>query len=179
VGRVQAQIKQEPDEFQALLDEIKNIDPVNIILEIGILRGGVICYFRNKVKQVIGIDLGNHPMGLKEYPSDVIIGDSHNISTLEEVKKRLDGKKVDVLFIDGDHSYVGCKSDFEMYSPLVRKGGIVAFHDILLGGWHEDSGKKYGREIRVGKVWNELKPEYNHKELVCGTTWAGIGILYV
>jgi hypothetical protein len=37
------------------------------------------------------------------------------------------------LFIDGDHTYEGVRRDFEMYSPLVRKGGIIAFHDIYPG----------------------------------------------
>jgi len=41
------------------------------------------------------------------------------------VKKILAGRQVDFLFIDGDHSYEGVKKDFEMYSSLVRKGGVV------------------------------------------------------
>jgi predicted O-methyltransferase YrrM len=60
-----------------------------------------------------------------------IQGDSHSIDTLNKIKRILNGKKLDFLFIDGDHSYKGVKKDFEMYSPLVRKGGIIAFHDII------------------------------------------------
>jgi hypothetical protein len=37
--------------------------------------------------------------------------------------------KVDLLFIDGDHSLVGCQSDIDNFAPLVRKGGILAGHD--------------------------------------------------
>ena len=40
------------------------------------------------------------------------------------------GEKLDFLFIDGDHSYDGVKADFEMYAPMVRPGGLIAFHDI-------------------------------------------------
>jgi predicted O-methyltransferase YrrM len=43
----------------------------------------------------------------------------------------LKGSEGDFLFIDGDHTYQGVKQDFQMYSPLVKKGGIVAFHDIV------------------------------------------------
>jgi len=43
----------------------------------------------------------------------------------------LNGEPLDFLFIDGDHTYEGVKRDFEMYSPLVRNGGIIAFHDIV------------------------------------------------
>jgi predicted O-methyltransferase YrrM len=38
---------------------------------------------------------------------------------------------VDLIFIDGDHSYEGVKQDFEIYAPLVRSDGLIAFHDIL------------------------------------------------
>ncbi|MEO0196406.1 MAG: class I SAM-dependent methyltransferase [candidate division WOR-3 bacterium] len=43
----------------------------------------------------------------------------------------LGNSKLDFLFIEGNHSYEGVKMDFEMYFPLVRKGGIIAFHDIV------------------------------------------------
>lgn len=39
--------------------------------------------------------------------------------------------EIDFLFIDGDHSYEGCKTDFEAWIPKVRDGGTVAFHDVL------------------------------------------------
>lgn len=55
--------------------------------------------------------------------------DSHEPETLEAVKAALTGP-VDFLFIDGDHSEEGARMDYEMYSPLIREGGIVGFHDI-------------------------------------------------
>ena len=33
------------------------------------------------------------------------------------------------LFIDAGHTYEACKADFEAWSPFVRSGGEVAFHD--------------------------------------------------
>lgn len=41
---------------------------------------------------------------------------------------------VDFLFIDGDHNYDGVKLDWDLYSPLLSPGAIVAFHDT---GWAE------------------------------------------
>jgi hypothetical protein len=38
-------------------------------------------------------------------------------------------KEVDFLFIDGDHSIEGCRFDFEKFSPAVKPGGFLAFHD--------------------------------------------------
>jgi len=39
---------------------------------------------------------------------------------------------VDLLFIDGDHSYEGCRLDFEMYRDLVAPDGLIVFHDICM-----------------------------------------------
>jgi len=50
--------------------------------------------------------------------------DSHDRATLDRVGALLAGRPVDVLVIDGDHTYAGVKSDYEMYCPLVRDGGI-------------------------------------------------------
>lgn len=43
-------------------------------------------------------------------------------------------ESTDVLFIDGDHSYEGCRSDVYAWLPKVRAGGLVLMHDI---GWAE------------------------------------------
>jgi hypothetical protein len=37
--------------------------------------------------------------------------------------------KIDLLFIDGDHSYEGVKTDFELYSTLLSDNGIIIIHD--------------------------------------------------
>ena len=42
--------------------------------------------------------------------------------------------KIDLLFIDGDHSYEGCKADWDLYIGMVKSGGCVVFHD---SGWAE------------------------------------------
>ncbi|MBW3538758.1 MAG: class I SAM-dependent methyltransferase [Planctomycetes bacterium] len=36
---------------------------------------------------------------------------------------------LDVLFIDADHSYVGCSADIRAWRPHVRKGGLICGHD--------------------------------------------------
>lgn len=39
------------------------------------------------------------------------------------------GGEIDFLFIDGDHSYEAVKLDCELWLPLLKSGGYVAFHD--------------------------------------------------
>lgn len=36
---------------------------------------------------------------------------------------------IDFIFIDGDHSYAGIKSDWEAWRPLLSSGCIIALHD--------------------------------------------------
>ena len=59
---------------------------------------------------------------------DLIRDDSHDRRTFDQVKARLGGQMLDFVFIDGDHTYDGVRRDFELYEPLVRPGGIIAFH---------------------------------------------------
>lgn len=87
--------------------------------------------------------------------------------------RSLKSKKLDFLFIDGDHSYEGVKTDFLNYSPLVRPGGIVAFHDIC-----EHAPEN---QCEVKKFWDELKetwPKDKITEFISEPkTWGGIGAL--
>lgn len=40
----------------------------------------------------------------------------------------------DVVYIDGDHTYEGCKLDIVNYLPKVRKGGFLCGHDVHCEG---------------------------------------------
>ena len=97
--------------------------------------------------------------------------DSHSPATFRLVKERLGEMSLDFLFIDGDHSYQGVKMDFEMYSPLVREGGMIALHDIAP---HRD------KDVGVPDFWNELRNEYDTVEIIAKSDqgWAGIGVIH-
>ena len=43
-----------------------------------------------------------------------------------------ESKKIDLLFIDGDHSFEACYKDWKLYSPYLAQNAIVVFHDT---GW--------------------------------------------
>jgi predicted O-methyltransferase YrrM len=40
-------------------------------------------------------------------------------------------RPVELVFIDGDHTYEATKSDFELWFPRVVEGGTMAFHDTV------------------------------------------------
>ncbi len=61
-----------------------------------------------------------------------IHGDSAKVG-LVWADERGDDAGIDLLFIDGDHSYDGCAKDLKLWVPFVRDGGFVAVHDYNRG----------------------------------------------
>ena len=70
--------------------------------------------------------------------------------------------KIDLLFIDGDHSYEGVKKDFELYSKLLNPNGLILIHDtdssfsetLIIS---EDAKKDFFPFDGPSKLVNELK----------------------
>lgn len=54
---------------------------------------------------------------------------SHKRMSSLDAVKYFEDKSIDILFIDGDHSYNGVKTDIENYLPKIKPGGIIAGHD--------------------------------------------------
>ena len=40
----------------------------------------------------------------------------------------------DIVYIDGDHSFNGCYSDIIRFFPLIKPGGVIGGHDIMVNG---------------------------------------------
>ncbi len=83
-----------------------------------------------------------------------ILGNTHAPETMATLKEMLNGKPINILFIDASHCYEDVKKDYELYSPLCPD--IVALHDIET---HRYSRKK---EHEVWKFWDELKAHTSH-----------------
>ena len=164
---------------------MKKLNPKRV-LEIGTCKGGTL-YLRTHVAQpdatIVSVDLrsgrvsGSYSslrtpiyrrFARRQQRLHLVRADSHQMDTLEQVKQLFGGSEIDFLFIDGDHSYEGVKRDWEMYSTLVRKGGIIAFHDVA---------SNYG-ETQVKRCWDEIKDNYPHREyMVHPEGLYGIGVI--
>jgi len=180
---------QVPEELIGFGRVVQQMNP-RVTMEIGTAGGGslfVLSTLSHPTASIISVDLvggkfgGGYPRHrIPLYESFVsenqrihlIRGDSHEFSTRSEVESILREREIDVLFIDGDHTYEGVRKDFEIYSPLVRNGGIVAFHDICPHPPHVG--------CEVNRFWNEIKKRYRHEEVVSDWNqgWAGIGIIF-
>lgn len=158
-------------ELLTVLYEVDQIKP-KVIVEIGIHQGYSMEVWKKAwpEAEVIGIDNDLHSLDFEATTNcQIIDADSHLPDTLADLKNRLNGRQIDFLFIDGDHIYDGVKQDFENYSALLRKGGIVALHDANL---------KDNEAVEVHKLWAELA-EVTKSVLIVGELGTGTGILYL
>lgn len=182
-------------EFTELLKVFVSIKPTKFI-EIGSLYGWTLQHFIHYAEQgskALSIDLpvrnfvGPNDWRVEKQESNyknawplwakskqcklhLIPSTSQNPKTLENAKRIFNGEQIDFLFIDGDHTYTGVRLDYEKYGPMVRPGGIIAFHDI---GENEEGG--------VFNFWNEIKHKHSqYKEFLFDQNKEkGIGVLYV
>jgi predicted O-methyltransferase YrrM len=151
-GRISINPMQIRSEIRSFVHFIGS-QPPETVLEIGTGRGGTLFLLARAARQdalLVSLDapdavgFGARPeyaararlyrsLGRPRQRVVFLAADSHLAETLARVRHALAGRLVDVLFIDGDHTFEGVASDFRMYSPLVRSGGLVAFHDIVPG----------------------------------------------
>lgn len=107
---------------------------VKVIVEIGVAEGGSLKLWSNLIVNdgiVIGIDAHDYRAWKMASPVFFIKGDTKSADTLDSCMAILSGRKIDFLRIDGGHDYESVKNDYEKYGPLVKVGGIIAFHDYL------------------------------------------------
>lgn len=74
-----------------------------------------------------------------------------------KVAKDYSGFRFNFIFLDADHCYEGVRRDFEAWSPLLREGGFVGFHDSDTEG--------------VRKLLLELRPEWEKVGQIHSLSW--------
>lgn len=161
-------------DLQILLPIVAATKP-QAILEIGMHQGYSMELWRKTFTPDVLIGMDINPPTIESYIAESGMlwnTDSHVNETQSIVYLRMAPfNKIDFLFIDGDHSYDGVKKDFEMYSPLVRKGGIIAFHDAL---YHADKTEE------VDLYWDyRFRKKYRYVEIKAGENSTGIGLIWL
>lgn len=152
----------------------------NSIAEIGSYKGAsAACIGQALVEQNNGtlfcIDTWNNDaMSEGNYDTFEIFSDNtaHVKSSIKTIKGwstevydtvRSEAPKLDMLFIDGDHSYEGVKADWDTYCDLLSSNSLIVMHDW---GWAEGVKKVIEEDIKPKTIscghlpnlwWAEIK----------------------
>lgn len=171
-------------EIGALLELLAAEQP-QVVVEIGTYAGGTL-FFWSRVAApdatLVAIDIGERlvrslsPRAIfcrgfarAEQRIHTLFGrNSNDPATRRRLERLLRGRKIDFLFIDGDHTYEGVRADFELFEDLVRPGGLIAFHDIV---------HPVDPETETAPFWNDFKAAHETTEIVePSPTPFGIGL---
>lgn len=182
-------VTQQDEEIRWLHELVRELRPRRV-LELGVDEGGTLFLWTRAAAadaHLIGVDtrppgpLGQwapFPLARRRFAHprqriDLLMGaDSHDAATRTRVERLLGGEPLDFLFVDGDHSRDGVAADFRDYAPLVRPGGLVAFHDVSQRPAPSTEG--------VAAFWREFSAEHETEECVTGAEPGfGIGVYRV
>jgi len=150
-----------------------------IVVELGIGWGKQKKYYEELLNYThIGIDMND-----KTLPD--IVGNCKDPSTVDKLKEKLNGKLINLLFIDCEHGYFNTKQEYELFSPLTKN--IIALHDVisyegLAKYWGELKGDKnidmQDRTFITLHNWRgEREKIKNYRDIAYGGTGMGIIIL--
>jgi cephalosporin hydroxylase len=158
---------QKRSEILRLTELVRELRPATVC-EIGAAGGGTAFLFAHAAEAeatIVSVDLvferaRRRAVRLFARANQRLVcvqGDSHDVCTSAAVRAALKGRPLDLLYLDGDHGFEGVAADFRAYTPLVRAGGLVVFHDII-----PDFKTRYGVETSsdtggVPRFWELVK----------------------
>lgn len=168
---------------------ILQTENVRSYLEIGSKFGGSLWRIANALptgSRIVSVDLPHGDKSFKEsqkpleecvaklkekfYDAHLFLGDSTDQKLIDKVRAL---GPFDACFIDANHTEPFVRKDWANYGPMCK---IVAFHDI---GFNRPGGMPAGKKpIEVPKVWNEIKKNFQHKEIRFDKRDNGIGVLW-
>jgi len=86
--------------------------------------------------------------------------------TFDEANELFKPETIDILHIDGLHTYDAVKQDYETWKNKVRPDGVIMLHDIKVS------------EFGVKEVWEEIKKDYPDSAVLEFEHSFGLGVLF-
>lgn len=100
-----------------------------------------------------------------------------HIMTTKVFAKKYPQKTYDYVYLDGDHSYKGAKTDLKLFWPKLKKNGFIVFHDIhLQESFLKKEARNYGLEFGYQKIWKELIKTKKYK-FEMSNQYSGLGFI--
>lgn len=107
---------------EVLINELQKVPEGGTYVEIGVDKGRSLWVARqiDSSLKVYGVDIQEDPRieGTTFYQNDSVV-----------IARDWKNGPIDLLFIDGDHSYEGCKRDIEAWFTHMKPHGVILFHD--------------------------------------------------
>ena len=120
---------------------IRRTEPETVV-DLGVDYGySTFCFALPEIGHVYGIDSfeGDEHAGVKEtYDFVLKKKDELELDNITFIKGYFDDvvktweKPIDILHIDGLHTYEAAKNDFEKWSPLLKENGVILMHDTMV-----------------------------------------------
>ena len=165
---------------QVAIEGLLTLLEPRLAIEIGTAEGAGARRIAERVEELHCFDLG--PPSL-ELPANVTIhvGDSHEL--LPQLLGRLaaDGRNVDFVVVDGDHSASGVRRDVEdlLNSPAVGNTVIVIHDTANERGRRGLDGIRFAAWPKVTRVHLDWLPGQLFREPIVNQLWCGLGLVVV
>ena len=92
--------------------------------------------FKRDDTEVVLVDAFNGVAGVPDWDMDSFFPTAFRVNVLKTTTEKAYYEyfikrdiKIDMLWIDADHSYEGIKQDFDLYSQIMSDNGIIIIHD--------------------------------------------------
>lgn len=155
-------IQQHEVEFREFIGRVaKELKPRRTV-ELGTWRGTTAALLSHVTSEIV-VSLDIQDYGGKDEALRIAgstrptykLSNARKRETLEDVMRLLEGEQIDLLFIDDGHRIEEVTEEHQLWSPMVRVGGWIVFHDINPDA-NKDTAGNHPDICQAHEYWKRL-----------------------